>query len=320
MSGIGLLELLLILFALGCTTAQITQEPSGSGNQGVPITNIAHRGASALAPENTLAAFRRALRDGAGMCELDVHLSLDGEVVVIHDDTLERTTNIEDYYQTWRLEKGVQVSSLPLEKLKMLDAGTWFVEEDAKRALASGVLSPDEAEAYRGEPIPTLKEVLAFADESGMIMNVEIKQIPRFYEDIAERVVAAVKGMKNKDLVLISSFDHEICRQVHGLDSTLGVAPICSNRIADPGRYVQEILGGCAYHPSGTLLGLGDGRPKDAPLINREDIASAQRHGVAVNVWTINDRKSMERMVRAGVDGIMTDYPHVLKAVLDKGR
>jgi glycerophosphoryl diester phosphodiesterase len=281
---------------------------------------IGHRGAASLAPENTMAAFRKARAAGADMFELDVHLSADGVPVVIHDDTLERTTDIEKYYQEWGLGKDVQVSSLPLEKLQRLDAGTWFVEGDPFRTIRSGTVSREDADSYRGEPIPTLDEALRFADENGIAVNVEIKQIPRFYEGIAAKVVAAVGRMRQKSIVLVSSFDHEICCSVKALDPELAVAPLCGERIADPGRYIVEIVGGEVFNPAKSVLGCSDGRPVEDAPVNAADILSAHRRGVAVNVWTVNDRPTMRRLIKAGVDGIITDYPHVLREVVDEAR
>ncbi len=296
--------------APGCALFGPEQEPLR------PVRIIGHRGAASLAPENTMAACRKACSVGAHMFEIDVHLSADGVPVVIHDDTLERTTDIENYYREWGLQGKVFVSELPLSSLKILDAGTWWVKGDPFRTIASGAVTIDEARAYRGEPIPTLDEVLVFADRAGVGVNVEIKQIPRFYDGIAEKVVAAIGRMENKDLVLVSSFDNEICRRVKELDPDIAVGPLCGERIADPGRYVSDIVRGEAYHVSRNALGCGDGRSLSEPLRNARDVENAHEEGVAVNVWTVNDRATMIRLIAAGVDGIITDFPQVLAEIV----
>ena len=290
--------------------------PDSEAPQSVRI--IAHRGAASLAPENTMAAFARACAVGAHMFELDVHLSADGVPVVIHDDTLERTTDIENYTREWGLQGKVYVSSLPLSSLKILDAGTWWVKSDPFKTIASGAVTIDEARSYCGEPIPTLDEVLRFVDAVGVGVNVEIKQIPRFYDGIAEKVVAAIQRMEKKDLVLVSSFDNELCRRVKELDPAIAVGPLCGERIADPGRYVSDLVGGEAYHVARNALGCSDGRPLAAPLVNACDIESAHEQGVAVNVWTVNDRATMVRLIEAGVDGIITDFPQVLAEIVSQ--
>lgn len=302
---------LLLLAVAGCASPGAVEAPPSR------VEIIAHRGARSLAPENTLAAFRMAALAGADMVEFDVHLSADGVPVVIHDDTLERTTDIERYYDEWGIEKDVQVSSLTLGWLKLLDAGSWFVETDPFGTIASGAVTGSMVESFRGEKIPTLREALSLAEALGLAVNVEIKQIPRFYDGIAEKVVKEVQRMEESGLVVVSSFDHEICRRVKELAPRLKVAPLACDRIADPGRYISRIVGGEVYHPSGLVLGLGDGRPDDYPLTNKGDIAAAQRYGVAVHVWTVNSGPAMNRLIDAGVNGIITDFPQLLKEILD---
>ena len=137
---------------------------------------IAHRGASAHAPENTLSAFQLAVEQSAPALELDAKLSADGEIVVFHDFSVERTTN----------GTGL-VSQLPLAALRELDAGGHF------------------AEKFRGEKIPTLAEVFeAFGDK--IIINVELKNYTTIKDDLTERVCALVKSFGLENSVMFSSF------------------------------------------------------------------------------------------------------------------
>jgi len=144
---------------------------------------LAHRGACALAPENTLSAFRMAMDIGADGVEFDVTLSKDGVPVVIHDPTLERTTN----------GKG-QVCEKTLAELKELDAGRWF---SAK---------------YEGEKIPTLREAL-LAIRTDRVVDVEIKSYPGDAADKTDRIISEIKKTRNIDTVIISSFDSEVLRR-----------------------------------------------------------------------------------------------------------
>lgn len=144
-----------------------------------PVMVIAHRGFSGEAPENTLAAFKKAIEVGSDMMELDVHFSKDGQVVVIHDDTLERTTN----------GRG-KVADHTLQELKKLDAGSWFE-------------SP-----FSGEQIPTLKEVLQLA-QGNILVNIEIKNEylgPYTISDLADRTLQEVKRRREVNRVIFSSF------------------------------------------------------------------------------------------------------------------
>lgn len=138
---------------------------------------VAHRGDSANAPENTLAAFRLALENGADGIELDVMLSADQKLVVIHDDTLDRTTNGHG-----------QVGNMPLAALRELDAGSWFRPE------------------FKGEPIPLLDEV--FAEFGGkFLINVELKNYKTPKDQLPELVVALIKKHGIAGSVLLSSFN-----------------------------------------------------------------------------------------------------------------
>ncbi|MCD4786526.1 MAG: glycerophosphodiester phosphodiesterase [Candidatus Eremiobacteraeota bacterium] len=145
---------------------------------------IAHRGASAYAPENTLASFKKAIEQKADFFECDVHLSKDGEVVVIHDDYLERTTN----------GKGL-VKEKTLKELKELDAGSWFFGD------------------YASERIPTLEETLDVAKgKIGVV--IEIKNGPFFYKGIEGKVVDLIKKKEMVDDVIVISFDHASLKKI----------------------------------------------------------------------------------------------------------
>lgn len=160
---------------------------------------IAHRGASGDAPENTLAAFRLAMEQGADMIELDVQLSADGHLVVIHDPTVDRTTD----------GRGL-VSDLTLEQIKALDAGSGF--------------SP----AYAGEKVPTLDEVLDWA-ASRIPLAIEIKNGPIYYSGIESKIVDALRSHDAAGSCLVISFDHNAVLRVKQLspETATGVLFAC---------------------------------------------------------------------------------------------
>jgi glycerophosphoryl diester phosphodiesterase len=152
--------------------------PSWTGK--FPVMVIAHRGFSGAAPENTLAAFRKGIEIGSDLIELDVHLSRDGEIVVIHDETLERTTN----------GKG-RVADYTLNALKKLDAGSSFAPQ------------------FAGEKIPTLKEVLDLA-KGRVLINIEIKNPthPRYsITELAEKTLREAENAGMIDQLIFSSFN-----------------------------------------------------------------------------------------------------------------
>lgn len=173
----------------------------------------AHRGASGRAPENTLAAFRAALEDGADGIELDVHLSRDGVPVVIHDATLDRTTS----------GRGT-VAARDLQELQQLDAGSWF------------------GPAFAGEGLPTLEEVFAWAGDR-LILNVEIK------DTAAGQAVLTLHRFHPAVPVLVSSFDHRLLAQLRRQDATLPLAFLCESRFWHRALARAVAAGARSFHP-----------------------------------------------------------------------
>ena len=179
-----------------------------------PVLVIAHRGFSGAAPENTLSAFRKAIEAGSDMIELDVHLSLDGEVVVIHDDTLNRTT----------AGKG-RVSDYTLEELKRLDAGSWF------------------SRAFAGERIPTLQEVLDLCRDR-LRVNIELKAgDPGQYTviDLSDRSLREVEQAGMADHVLFSSFDPAAIKRIQMKKPGIPVALITARSWNSPAGLAKEV-------------------------------------------------------------------------------
>jgi glycerophosphoryl diester phosphodiesterase len=163
---------------------------------------IAHRGASGYAPENTMAAFRRAVELGARFIETDLQITRDARVIAIHDFTLDRTTN----------GKG-QVHLSTLEEVRRLDAGSWF----------DGCGS----ESFAGERVPKLEEILDFAAEHDIICFLEIKSGPAW--GIEHAVVAALRDRKASARVVILSFDPATLDTVHRLDSAVMTGLLCEH-------------------------------------------------------------------------------------------
>ncbi len=181
-----------------------------------PITVIAHRGFAAEAPENTLAAFRRAIAAGSDVLELDIHLSKDRELVVIHDRTLERTTNGQG-----------RVSDFTLKELKRLDAGIW------------------RGPQFSGERIPSLREVLDLT-QGRVGINVEIKDPPHgLYpiEEIAERALQEVKKENMLDTTLFSSFHPQALERIQTLELGARVALLCDKNW----NLLQEVTAGKSW-------------------------------------------------------------------------
>lgn len=185
---------------------------------------LGHRGVMGLAPENTMASFRRAVELGCDILELDVHLSRDGELMVIHDETIERTTT----------GRGA-VRSLSSAVLRRCDAGVKF--------------SP----RFRGERVPFLAEVLELARSSGVALNIEIKNGPEFPRAMAGKVTRLVARMGFAPRTVISSFDHEVLRECKRMDDSIATAALSVARMHDTIGYLRRLRAD-GYHPRWNYL------------------------------------------------------------------
>jgi glycerophosphoryl diester phosphodiesterase len=167
---------------------------------------VGHRGAMGHRPENTFASFEHALELGADWIELDVHLTRDGALAVIHDETVDRTTDGHGL-----------VKDHTLAELKQLDAGSWF------------------GAAHAGERIPTLEEVLVWARERGTVVDIEIKNAPVYYVGIEAAVVEALERQKMTEQVIAISFDHRAVQTIKALDARIATGVLYAARPVDGG-------------------------------------------------------------------------------------
>lgn len=161
---------------------------------------VAHRGASHLAPENTIEAAELAINYGCVGWESDVMISYDGVPFLMHDSTLKRTTNIEAIFSD---RADLRASNFTLSEIKQLDAGSWFVDNDPYYAIAKGLITPTQAEEYRGIKIPTFEEALNFTRDNNLIFDFDLRRPPeghpyrqQFYNICIDLIVAV--GIEDK--------------------------------------------------------------------------------------------------------------------------
>ena len=172
------------------------------------VLNIAHRGARSLAPENTLLAAEKGLALGADLWELDAAVTADDELVILHDDSLSRTTNARQVYpgrDPWN------VWDFTLEEIQALDAGTWYLENDPFNQIHSGNIAPEDLRTFAGLRVPTLRQALEFTRDHHWRVNVELKDQPDPAKGLAlvqkTAALAAELGMDDGRQVGISSFN-----------------------------------------------------------------------------------------------------------------
>jgi glycerophosphoryl diester phosphodiesterase len=242
---------------------------------------VAHRGASAVLPENTMASFARGVEMGADAIELDVHLTADGQLAVIHDETVDRTTDGTG-----------AVADLTMDQLRALDAGFRFADADG-------------AFPHRGAgmAIPTLPEVLAWLP-AGVGLVVEIKA-----RAAADAVVEALRGtpVREAGAAAVISFDEVAIERVHELDPGLvtGYLLVPTQALEPALRWATE-HGHVGVHPWDGDLGIDP-----APAL-----AQALAYGRQLGCYVVNEPDRMKQLAAYGLWGFVTDVPDVARAAL----
>jgi glycerophosphoryl diester phosphodiesterase len=255
-------------------------------------TNFAHRGASLIAPENTLEAFRLAVRSGAGGLELDIHMTSDGQIVVIHDDSVDRTT-----------EGTGLVRRMTLHETQNLDAGYRF--------------TPDGGTTYpyrgRGVRVPELGQVLR--EFPGHKVNIDIKEEQ---PGVEVALLETIKGAGAGDRVLVVSEILAVVARVRELSGN-GISTGASRQeIRDFYRLSRLRLEFLVLPPYDALQAPVEYGGRE--VVTPRFLKAAHDRGVRVDVWTIDEPGEMRRLLDLGVDVIMTNRPEVLEGVLGERR
>jgi len=250
-----------------------------STSANMSYTRVAHRGAAALAPENTLAAVQKGLSHNPDRIAIDVQQTKDGQVVVLQDITLDRTTN----------GSGL-VKDLTLAEIKTLSAGSWF--------------SPE----FEQEKVPLLQEVLKEIDGRATLV-IEIKKGGYFYPGIEENILKIIDEFDAKDWCIIHSFSTQIIKKIHELDPDIRVHKLFKAML----RFTPLMKA-----DGWELFRFQDFPYVDEYSIhyrfaNKNIISKIHAMGKKVNVWTVNDKNLIEELLALGVDGIITDHPDWLE-------
>ncbi|MEK4553936.1 glycerophosphodiester phosphodiesterase [Jeotgalicoccus sp. FSL K6-3177] len=275
MKRFAIIVTFLIILSFGVTATFSIISGGDTDESRNKIMNIAHRGASGYAPENTLAAFDKAVEMQADYIEIDVQLSKDDLPVVIHDDTLDRTTNGTG-----------NVSAYTLEELRSLDAGSWF---DKK---------------YAGEKIPSLNEVLEMYGEKINIL-IELKS-PELYPGVEEKVAEALAKYKldTSNNIVIQSFNHpsviksaELLPEItHGVLAGENYKNVTDQQLQEFAAYAEY------FNPN-------------LKIVSSELVDNVHQAGMKISPYTIKTKAEAERIYKFGVDGLITDYPDYAEAL-----
>lgn len=282
----------LTLAVLGTTVSSAAgpagRPASGKGPFGSPAPVVyAHRGASAYAPENTLESIDLAMRLGATWVENDVQRTKDGELVVVHDDSLARTTNVEQVFPD---RKPWLVKDFTAAEIARLDAGSWFSEE------------------YAGARVPTLRNYMNRVQRNRQRLLLEIKK-PELYPGIERQTLDLLGGLGWLDdahvarRLVVQSFSADSIRIVHDLRPDIVTAFLGTPKVADLPRYAAFTDRINPWHTT----------------ISADWVAAVHRlrgaHGKAMEVdtWIVDDAATARKVRGMGVDGIITNAPDVVR-------
>jgi glycerophosphoryl diester phosphodiesterase len=274
------------LSAFTAPAAQAAQSIAQDNRLHSTVQVIAHRGSSGAAPENTLAAVELALQQKADVVENDIQRTADGALVIVHDTTLARTTDVEAVFPDrapWN------VRDFTLAEIQQLDAGSWFAPE------------------FAGQRVPTLAEwAHAVGRQSGMLLEVKSPDLYPGIEFDVDRELRALPEFTQAlrhGRVMMQSFNHEWLRAYDAVavDVPVGLlfagGPPSESQLADAATWAQ------AANPA-----LGD--------MTQDTVALIHAYGLKTYTWTVNGGQDMRRAINWGVDGVITNYPQVLRNIL----
>lgn len=244
---------------------------------------IAHRGASGLAPENTMAAFEKAVALGADMIELDVHLSKDDSLIVMHDHTVTRTTDGDG-----------EIRDLDYAYIAALDAGSWFGPE------------------YKNERVPTLGQVLRQVDGRTRVL-IELKwPSSGIYDNLVKNVLQTIRACHAESWVSIQSFETRYLNQLQRTAPKIDCQQLILGKSDALTLAVTRRLTWGEFSPEPGVTSVNP----SYRFLTRRLVEQMHRLGLTVYPYTLNDPKKMAKAIRFGVDGIITNRPDLALALL----
>ncbi|PHG52450.1 glycerophosphodiester phosphodiesterase [Bacillus toyonensis] len=253
-------------------------------NQSNHIKNIAHRGASAYAPEHTIAAYKLGQQLKGDYIEIDLQMTKDGHLLAMHHETVNRTTN----------GKGL-VKEHTLEEMKQLNVGSFFNEKYPNLA----------KKEFENAKVPKLKEIIEMFGHNANYY-IETKS-PDEYPGMEEKLLEIIKYYQISDKVIIQSFSEESLQKIHSLHANIPLVQLLSYQ-----KSVQlnelEIEKYKTY-----CIGLG----MNYKYIDSAYVKKIKKHGLEVHPFTVDNEKDMKKLLSWGVDGMFTNYPDRLHSILD---
>ena len=288
---IFLAALILAVIVLGGVWLQARPAPPHPYFTAAGFQVIAHRGGRGLGPENTLVAFRRSLAAGADVLEMDVRTTADGHLVVLHDATVDRTTD----------GRGA-VKEMTLAQIKSLDAGYRWTADQGRSFPFRG----------RGITVPTLSEVLADFADTPLITEIKEKR-----PEVSQSICDLLHQHGQISRVLVASVHAGVLKRFR---------QVCPGAATSAGPsealwfYLLSRAGLASLYSPGLQALQVPATFKGLAVVSPQFVAAAHGRNLTVAVWTVNAEETMRRLIAAGVDGIMTDYPDRLADIIEETR
>ncbi|WP_369810594.1 glycerophosphodiester phosphodiesterase [Guptibacillus hwajinpoensis] len=275
------------MFAEGLASADTKESKPGMNTN--KLANVAHRGASGHAPEHTIPSYKLGEEMKGDYIEIDLQMTKDGELIAMHDESVDRTTNgtglVKDY---------------TLEEIKQLDAGTWFNEKYPEKAKKS----------YEGLQVPTLEEVIqTFGKDARYYIETKSPEVYPGMEKELLRVLEKYKltGVNERSSkVLIQSFSKESLLKMEDLNANLPLVQLISYK--EQATISDEELSELTEY----AVGVGMSYTK----IDEDYVQQVRSAGLLIHPYTVNEKEDMERLLDWGVTGMFTNYPDRLNDVL----
>ncbi len=251
---------------------------------------IAHQGGEELWPSNTMYAFERAAALGVDVLEMDLHVTADGALVLMHDETVDRTTD-----GTGRLEQ------MTLAEVKALDAGYYWTDDEGQTYPFRG----------QGITVATLEELFqAFPD---MPMNIEIKLVENI--PVVEPFCQMIRQYGKQDQILVASFHEDAMSEFRAACPEVATSASQNEVINFFARHFVGLA--ASYSPPAQAVQVPEYR-SGIHILTPRFVEDAHSRGMDVHVWTVNEAEDMQRMIDLGVDGIITDRPDILLELLGR--